>query len=340
MSARQLNTDGTVRLGTTISVPEVLLELGADPDAVLAEVGLSRKLFDDPDTRISFRERAHLIRVCTERTRCSHFGLLIGQRAELSSMGLIGYLVRNSQNVESALRSLVHYFHLHAEGSLALLEVSDEFALFGYSIYQDRVEATRQLIDAAVAIILNDLQQLCGPEWSPSEVVFAHGKPDDVKPFKQFFKAPLRFNAEQSGIYFPSSWLKRPVVGADPELHRLLEKQVHVLEQQYRNDFPEQVRRVVNVALLANQATSEHVAELFAIHSRTLHRRLKSHDTSFREIIDECRFNLARQLLHDAEVGHAQIADMLGYSDARAFSRAFQRWSGVAPSHWKQLGRY
>jgi AraC-like DNA-binding protein len=306
---------------------------------VFAGSGVSPDLFDDPDNRVSFRERAHLIRICAEYTRCPEFGLLVGRRVGLSSLGLIGYLVRNSPDVESALRSLVHHFHLHAEGSLALLEVGDDFAFLGYGIYQDRVEAARLVVEAAVAIIVNDMRQLCGSEWFPSEVVFAHSEPADLKPYKRFFKAPLRFNAEQSGVYFSSKWLKYPVIGADPELHRLLEKQVKALEQQYRNDFPEQVRRVVSVALLANQATSDHIAALFSIHSRTLHRRLKSRGTSFREIVDECRFNLAQQLLQDADMDHAQIADMLGYSGARAFSRAFRRWSGITPSRWKQLGQ-
>lgn len=340
MSSKRFKPDGTVRIATALAVPEVLRRLDTDPAQVFGEAGISQDMFEDPDNRISFRKRAHLLRLCAECTGCGHFGLLVGQRAGLSSLGLIGYLVMNSPNVGSALSSLVHYFHLHAEGSLTLLDVSDGSAFLGYGVYQKRVEATEQITDAAVSIAYNILQQLCGKEWRAMGVTFSHRKPPDTKPYKRFFKAPLQFDAEKSGVRFSPDWLQRSIGGADPELHRLLEKQLLTLEIQFPQDFPEQVRRVVSVALLTKQARSEQVAEVFSIHSRTLHRRLRAHGTSFREIADECRFSIAQQLLQDAGIGQAQIADMLGYSDTRAFSRAFHRWSGYTPSQWRLGGRF
>lgn len=315
-------------------MPRVLRRFGVNPEEIFAEVGIAADLLDDPDNRISFRERAHLLRTCVERTGCEHLGLLIGQQSSLSSLGIVGYLVLNSPDVESALNSLVSYFRLHSEGSLIMLEVKESFAFLGYSIYQEQVEAGEQLTDAA-AIMLNVLQQLCGTDWSPSEVTFAHREPADTKPFKKFFKARMRFDAQASGVFFPAEWLQRSVKGADPELHRLIEKQVEALGQLHGENFPEQVRRFLSGALLANHSGIEQVAAAFSIHSRTLHRRLKSHGTSFQEIADECRFDIAQQLLRNPEATQAQLADMLGYSDARSFNRAFKRWSGMSPSQWR-----
>lgn len=72
------------------------------------------------------------------------------------------------------------------------------------------------------------------------------------------------------------------------------------------------------------------------MHSRTLHRRLNSHGTSFREISDQCRFTIALQLLRNPGTSQVQLADTLGYSDARAFNRAYKRWSGVTAAQWRR----
>jgi len=74
---------------------------------------------------------------------------------------------------------------------------------------------------------------------------------------------------------------------ADPELRRLLQKQIDQLEVGNKDDFPEQVRRVLCTALLTNHAKADQVAALFPMHTRTLHRRLKTFDTSFQELADQ-----------------------------------------------------
>ena len=209
-------------------------------------------------------------------------------------------------------------------------------AFFGYEIYEPLAKGANQLEDAALAAMYNILGEFCGGDWGPTEIWFTHRKPPQIRPFRKFFKVPLRFDMPRAGIYFSASWLGRAVRGADPELHRLLQKQIDELEARYREDFPEQVRRVLHHALLSRQTSAEEVAALFSIHSRTLHRRLKSHGTSFRELLEDSRFTVARQLLGASDASLAQIAAVLGYADARVFNRAFKRWSGTSPSRWRK----
>lgn len=329
-------TGGLARISIISTIPAVLREFGINPVDVLRKAELATNLFDNPDELISFRDRANLFKVCMDETACNHFGLLVGQQEGLSSLGLVGYLVRHSPDVQTALESLVHYFHLHAQGSLMLFDTEQDLAFLGYSIYSEQLEVSDQIVDAAIAIACNMLRELCGPGWQPTEVLLSHRQPENVRPFRKVFGRRVRFDMPRSGVYFPARWLSEQVQGADSELHRLLEKQVRQLESQYSEDFPQQVRLVVSDALLTNHATIEYVSRIFSIHSRTLHRRLKANGTSFQGILDECRFQIARQMLGSSNLGHAQIASLLGYSDARAFSRAFRRWSGVSPSHWRE----
>lgn len=307
-----------------------------DPELVMREAQVDPKVFENPDNRLSFSARARLLSVCANRSSCPHFGLRVGQAGSLSTFGLVGYLSMHADRVEEALQSLARYLHLHGQGGACDLECHGNRAFFYYEIVQRVDRGADQLEDAAIAIACNMLRELCGKNWGPIEVWFTHRRPSDIRPYKEHFQAPLRFDMPQAGIHFSARWLGRAVKAADPELHRLLQLQIDQLEDRYREDFSEQVSQVLPHALLTRSATAEQVAALFSIHSRTLHRRLKSNGTSFRELVRASRYALARQLLETSDAPMAQVAETIGYADARVFSRAFKRWSGVSPARWRK----
>jgi AraC-like DNA-binding protein len=260
----------------------------------------------------------------------------VGQQAGLNSLGLLGLLVKYSPDVETALRSLVRFLFLHVRGAVSRLETGGDTAILSYEIYQPGAEANDQIGDGAVAVMFNILRTLCGPDWKPSGIRFAHRKPEDVRPYRSFFRAPLVFDAEQNAVVFAADWLKHRLSVADPELHGLLMKQIDALEVRYGDDLPGQVRSVLRTALLTGNAGAELVASLFSMHSRTLNRRLNAFGTSFQKLLDEGRFEIARQMLEDSRMEVRQIAMTLDYADASAFTRAFRRWSGTTPARWRQ----
>lgn len=319
----------------------MLRRLGVDPSAVLAEAGIDSTLFDNPDNRISLAARGRLFSRCVAATGCRHFGLLVGQQARLNSLGLVGLLAKYSPDVGTALRSLVRFFHLHNRGAAIELAAAGDRTVLGFGAHAPRVEAADQIGDGVVAVMLNLMRELCGAGWTPVEARFAHRRPDDVAPFRQFFGSPLRFDAEQYGLVFPTSWLSRALAHDDPDLRRLLHQQIDALETRHGSDFPGQVRSVLRSALLTDDAGAERVAALFSMHSRTLSRHLNAFGTNFRELVDEGRFEIAREMLEDSSLDVSRIADMLGYADASAFTRAFRRWSGTTPARWRaeQSGR-
>ena len=331
----QLLHEGTVRIGPAAQIPDLLRTFDIDPVKIMDEAGLDLKIFDDPDNLISFATRSHLIALCHERTGCDHLGLLLGKNVGLSHFGIVGYLAQHSPDIASALNNLVHYFHLHAQGSIVAQKVEDDRAFFGYSIYHRGTEATAQLEDAAVTIMYNCLRTLCGPDWKPIEVCFKHRKPKDIKSYRRFFQAPLCFDAVENGIFFDASYLHQATTSNDSSLYHLLQKQVDQIESKHSDDFPEQVRRMLVSALPMGHTQAEQIAALFSIHSRTLNRRLAAYGTSFKKLADEVRYEISRQMLSTSDKEVRDIAEMLHYSDVNAFTKAFKRWSGTTPAKWR-----
>lgn len=313
----------------------VLKSFGEEPNEVLIEAGIDPRLFDDPGNLITYAARDRLLKHGVARTGCQHFGLLVGQRMSLPSFGLLGLLMKSSETAGKAIQSIVDNLHIHSQGAVMKLRVSDDLAVVTYDAFEPGLEATDQTGDGAVATIFNFLRDLCGPEFKPIEASFAHRKPADIEPFRKFFRAPIYFDAEHYALIFSPDWLDVCPPSADKDFQELLQKQIDGLITKHSLEFPEQVRSVLRSALMTGHCSEEQVATLFSMHSHTLSRRLEAFGTGFHELVDECRFEIARQMLENTSLSIGHITTSLGYSSASAFARAFRRWSGTTPSRWR-----
>jgi AraC-like DNA-binding protein len=271
-------------------------------------------------------------------TGCAHFGLLVGQRDGLDDLRLVGLLVKYSPDAGSALRSLVRYFHLRVRGAVVMLAVDGDAASLGYEIVQrdsevsEASEASDQIADGALAFEFNILRTLCGADWTPSEVCFAHREPVDVGPYWRFFQCPLSFDTARKALVVRASWLERRMLTNDPALRKLLQKQVDALEAEQGADLPAQVRSVLRTALLTRHAGAEQIAALFSMHPRTLACQLQARGTRFQVLVDEVRFEIARQLLAQSNMDVREVAATLDYADSSAFTRDLRRWSCTTPA--------
>ena len=338
MASRTDTAEGagaTVRVATVQVIPALLRDFGLDPAAVIREAGLAPELFDDPDNLLGYKARGRLLAHCARRTGCPHFGLLVGERGGLHSLGLVGLLAKNSADVGTALRNLAVYFHLHVRGATTRLTVGDRSATLAYGAYEPGAEGSEQAGDGAVSIMLNIMRGLCGAGWRPEEARFAHRRPADVGPYRRLFQAPLVFDAGDYGLVFARRWLEHRLEKPDAELERLLRKHVAALETVVGRRFPDQVRSVLSSALLTGNASAPEVAALFSMHVRTFSRNLQESGTSFRALLDEQRLELACRMLRDTDMDVGEIAAALGYADTSAFGRAFRRWCDETPARWR-----
>jgi AraC-like DNA-binding protein len=80
----------------------------------------------------------------------------------------------------------------------------------------------------------------------------------------------------------------------------------------------------------------DQVGRAFGMSRRTFARRLQASGTTFRELLDEVRFDAARGLLRSSGASLEDIASRLCYSDVTVFARAFRRWSGESPAAWRR----
>lgn len=98
--------------------------------------------------------------------------------------------------------------------------------------------------------------------------------------------------------------------------------------------FACRVRRVIETSFPFPPKLARVAATLF-LSERTLKRRLQAEEASFQNLVDQVRLERAGDLLENTAMNLSQIADALGYADAANFTRAFKRWTGRSPSHYR-----
>lgn len=93
--------------------------------------------------------------------------------------------------------------------------------------------------------------------------------------------------------------------------------------------------------LLSDRLSDDHELSLKAmagrvgVSARTLQRRLKYCGVEFEELLDETRRSEAIRLIREGGHSMTEIAYRVGYSDPAHFTRAFRRWTGMAPSRFQ-----
>lgn len=319
-----------------MELPQVLRDLGQDAGRVITSAGIDPILLRNPENALSFVELGRLVDACMDATGCPHFGLLVGQRSATSCLGLVGRLMRSAPTLGDAILDLCRNQVRYVRGAVAYLMVRDETAYWGYTAYIPGIQAVEQIADGALAIAVNMMRELAGV--SPADVLMSRPDPRDVAAYRRCFGITPQFRAEQNALVFPAGLLTRPVHGADRGLRLILQKSVAEYWAVRRPSVADQVVRTLRASIVFADTTLEGVAKDLLMQPRTLNRRLQAEGTSFRDLRDRARFDVARTLLAGTRMPVTDLALVLGYADTSAFTHAFRRWAGTAPSQWRDTG--
>jgi len=324
------------RVGGLIEIPVLLRELGCEPMTVLSEAGIDASALEHVDGRIPYADATRLLHACVRHTGRAHFGLLAGQRWGLAHMGVLGESMRAASSVRAALELFAAHQHRNSDAAAAfLLEYRDTISL-GYAIYRKDIEHIDLAYDLALAFGFNMLRELCGPRWNATEIAFSRAVPSDVAPYRRVFRAPLRFDQDHCAVRFPMHWLDHDIVRASPNLALGFPGGPVASDEL---DLVTRTHRLLRVLLLEGKSSGDDLAAKLDLHRRTLNRRLKDEGTTFRRLLDEVRYEVARQLLQYTDMPIPDIAASLCYSEVSAFMHAFHRWSDTSPHRWRTGAR-
>lgn len=331
-------TTHSVRLASFDGIREAALELGVDPEPIFHSNGLPPLGDYNPDARFPYIALINTLNALADTTDTPHFGLLVARRQPLTTMGLLGAVAAEAPTVGQAIADIGDHLKVHINGARSICEVEKDIATWRVAVDLEGAPDLKQKHLLSVGLAVNILRQLLGSNWLPSRVQFDHAQPEDVRPYKQFFRCPVLFGQEFSGLCFHSEVLQRANTekkGADyGQLKSALESSEQSLDGDFEDIFLSTTRELIERGNLS----LESVAAALDMSPRTLHRRLREElGTNFREASDKIRIHLGMKYIRNTTLPLSDIADILGYSELAAFSRAFKRKVGCSPRQWRAV---
>jgi AraC-like DNA-binding protein len=328
-------TDYLLRASVLQGFRDTVQELNGDPDALLRCAGLLDAL-EDPQSWISYRKFLLLLEDARMATACPHFGLKLSRHQGIGMLGTVGFVMQQAPDLRSAIEALTKYFSHHNQGALLSLSEEDGLARWSFTCKLEGSAPTWQQLDLVAGVGLNLLRLLCRNDWRPKALYLAHAPPEDTRPYKQRFNCPVFFAWDTTLMTFDAALLDAPISASNHDLHRILEDYLSNLKKSFPDDYCSQVRHLIQQAMSAGDCSIERVADFLAVNKRTLQRQLSEHDTSYKALLEEVRFDLARRYLRESSGSLTTLADMLCYSELSAFSNAFRTRFGMSPRAWKK----
>jgi AraC-like DNA-binding protein len=251
-----------------------------------------------------------------------------------ASFGVVGYLVRASTTVGEALVRSQQFHRLVKDRGR--LEVVAAPAGAGATVIDapevDRAQWPRAIAELSIANYVHLARAWTGARIVPREVRFQHARPRDTRELERFFGCKLTFDQRDNALVLTREVLALPFTTSEPALGSYLEAAATArLDRLPAPSLVDEVRGAIDDELRNGDVDIERVARRVGATPRSLQRRLRDEGTSYRELIDTIRHNRAVDLLQRG-VPFGDIAERLGFSEARAFRRAFRRWTGLVPS--------
>jgi len=260
--------------------------------------------------------------------------------------GLFEFRVRNASTLDDALRSLGSYARLLDDLTNTSFELQRDQGCFRCWIDGEPACFGRQANELTLGVVVRLLSEVIAPRtWTPLRVWFAHDEPSNRARLSAFFGTrEIEFGAGSNGFTLSASDLQIAGTGADPALRAILEDHTElslaVKPSAVRSKaLGDRLRNQIFLALRTGAPRLHRVAAELGISSRTLQRRLADEHHKFNDLVEAVRQERARAYLTDDELVLGEIAFLLGYSDLRAFVRAFKRWTGVTPARYREKMR-
>ncbi len=328
--------DTLVRASGLQGYPALMQALGCDPAPLLRRYHLGGGALADPDAMVSLRAVVHLLEASAAQTGVGDLGLRLSRYQGIDVLGPLSIALRNAPTIRAAMDfaarhtfvhspGLVYTVHEHSAVAPDAVEVSIEIRLAGQPVQ-------RQAIDLCLADIHHFTRRLAGERYQLRAVSIPHTPLVPRAAYTQLFGARVLTEQPRASLHLRRSMLAANLEGVDATLRHMAEDYIFRNFGSGQRSVSDRVRHVLRQTLGMSGHDKASVADLLAMHPRTLQRRLADEATRFDTLRDEVRQELALRYLQETRLPLGQVAMLLGFPAQSALSRACRDWFGATPS--------
>ncbi len=311
--------------------------IGISGDAVLCGTGLRDDDIRVPAARITYRAYLRMHRNLVAHPLPADFGFVRGPFS-IASYGMLGYAMMSCATLQQAIQIALKYYRTAGPILELTFEMNDTRLViradnvFGLGVTQLTL-ATEELFTAFPLL----LDVLVGQRVAPQQVDLSYPAPPHAHLYASRFDCPVSFDAPVTQFVLGGNELTLPLLQADADSAVMFERSCRQLLQEIEghDSLANTLRQLLldSPGKLPDAATA---AAHLHLGERTLRRRLAEEGTTFQAILDEVRCHVATDYLLSTHLSTQEIAELLGFSEATNFRRAFLRWTHRSPTSFRR----
>jgi len=314
---------------------------GADFKALLDVSGHREEDLGKEHYQVSDDAYNRMVEEAVAQTGDSCFGLHFGESQSLSAAGLIIQITQTSETVKQALEFCCQFANLGCSVlPMTLLEESEYYkvSLKPDPLWeQNSAVALRHTVDGVLAFTLREFHSLTHQKKRPLAIHLPFSIPERLAEYQRVYACPLIYGKTEIAILFRKEHIEAKVVTADYSLLKILvaHAQERSVQLQENRGFSVSVKQAVLNLMQPSFPPLNQVANHLNLSARTLQRRLKEEQLTYKLLVDDLRQDFALSYLKRAELSIGEVAYLLGYGDNSAFTRSFKRWMGCSPQEYR-----
>lgn len=262
--------------------------------------------------------------------------------ADSNTLRHMGYSLVNSNTLAEAVEQVTNFFSMFSE-----LNQANEIRKNDQEVYFALKRVSKNNSKSVLPAELNGLSTLHRifswliGEYIPLIEVGLYGESAEALnsiDLSLVFHCPIETGMSSSYIRFPVSFLERQVVQTVESLEEFIPIAPYILAtlSDPKESLSERIHGLLGDELSRDLPSIEHISEIFHTSSTTLRRHLRQENTSYQQIKNDRRRDLAIKLLTENKPNIDSIAEKVGFSDANTFRRAFKKWTGMSPSDFRE----
>ncbi|PXX92765.1 AraC family transcriptional regulator [Marinobacter vulgaris] len=330
-------TSPLVAASSTLALIHYLDRQGVlDLPVVEKITGLRLTALSDPDLRIPAENHYRLWEYAERVTGDPAIGLHAGQVIDPDRMGLVGHVFFNCDTLGEAVTQYVRLQRLINESVTLNFEQAGDQAILTWQA-DSPGHYCRQDMDRTLASALCRTRHFIDSSIVAEWAEIAHPEPSYGKEYQHLLGGRVYFGSGITRLAFNSRHLSHPIPHRNPYVYSAVLKQVNALlvRLQGRRTFGRRIRRLISRQMATDRIDADTLAKQCHMSRQTLYRRLKKEGLGFQELVEEIRQDKALRYVASGQYALGEIAFLLGFSELSAFSRAFKRWTGMAPAQYR-----
>ncbi|MCK2149586.1 MULTISPECIES: AraC family transcriptional regulator [Marinobacter] len=311
--------------------------LGFDTHEMLREAGISPDLLRIEMARVSSDQFSRLMQVLWHRLDDEFMGFG-PRRAPSGTFATMCALVIDCPTLEAVYRQAFQFSRLFEPMVTMELKTCDDTVQL-VTRMEGEIHDPGYFLRESILVIWHRLGSwLIGQPVELTKAEFAYPRPAHGDEYRHIFHCPLAFDSNRTALTFDKRFLSAPVIRDKSEMRQFLKTSPADLlsRPDESNTFTGRIRALIGRDFSKPLPDFEWIAAELHTSPQTLRRRLKQENTSFQEIKDLLRRDMAIYYLGRPELSINDIASKVGFTEPSTFHRAFKKWTGVTPGAYRE----